>query len=115
DDAVHSVLECNLRIFSSDNSLEDQLHFGGVFQALHEIPGEAVRVQTCSLRDIQSIEHGCAADVAGKAAFVTGGAIAIVDAACAGNRLPVAVVLKIDGEHQHRAACGLGSLDDGAR
>src|SRR5260370_41280154 len=76
--AVHTVLDRELRVFARDDAFEEQLGGHSIAQALHEIPAEIRGLSSSDLGQIEAVEHRLPGCVLGEASRASSGPSASV-------------------------------------
>src|SRR6267142_679926 len=90
DQAVHTVLDRELRVFAGDDAFEEQLDGHSIAQPFHEIPTEIRGLRSSDLGQIEALEHrlpGCVLGEASRASSGPSPSVARVDALMASGTL----------------------------
>ena len=111
---VDTVLHGQGRVLARDHSLQHDLHRREVAQALHVVPVHRQLDVVLDLREVETVEHPLAAQVARESPVVAGHAGPCVLPRQPELRLAVGAERHIHREQQHSAARSLGVLHERA-
>ena len=115
DDAVDAAFDGEQRVVACDDAFDHQLHRRRIAETLDEVPRDVACLKGGHLRDVEIVIHRMPLRPAGDPRRVTRRACPCVGAPRSLERFAVRAALQIDRQHEHRAAGGLGPLDNRAR